>query len=329
MWLWACMWMLYADGGVEQAFITHDDFYEPVCVRVDKQGALYIPDAKEHKVWIFEADGTFRGSFGREGQGPGEFRDPSDLAFLPDGRILVGDGGNRRVHIFDAQGKFLKMFPIPDQPVGRMLVKDNEHFILSRTNGLGFSFSIGEEMKHRFGVFNLEGKQVSGFGSFVQHENPFLAMLLNDGPMDMMGDTTVYAGLITNDLIRYSGGKEDKGHYALRFEPKEPTAVQKEVKGPGGKVSYQMSVKADFLCYGLAVLNEKEILILRAVHNEDLGEDEDGIPVELVKIGLDGKPIKVYEGRYQGRNIAISPDGRYAYIINELEEDIAIARIAL
>jgi sugar lactone lactonase YvrE len=68
-------------------------------------------------IWIFGADGSYKGSFGEPGDGQGEFtfRRPScpdcpaagALAFAPDGSLFVADIGNHRVERFDPAGKFV------------------------------------------------------------------------------------------------------------------------------------------------------------------------------------------------------------------------------
>ena len=49
----------------------------------------------------FAADGTFIGTIGRLGSGPGEFKTPHDMAFDSTGRLLVADRGNDRIQFLD------------------------------------------------------------------------------------------------------------------------------------------------------------------------------------------------------------------------------------
>lgn len=56
----------------------------------------------------FSKDGTFIGSWGRLGSGPGEFRTPHSLAYDDTrGRLYVADRGNNRVQIFESDGTFV------------------------------------------------------------------------------------------------------------------------------------------------------------------------------------------------------------------------------
>jgi streptogramin lyase len=55
----------------------------------------------------FSADGKFIKSWGAFGYGPGQFRGAHSLAMDSRGRLFVADRGNRRIQIFDQDGKHL------------------------------------------------------------------------------------------------------------------------------------------------------------------------------------------------------------------------------
>ncbi|HRU07565.1 MAG TPA: protein kinase, partial [Candidatus Brocadiia bacterium] len=64
-----------------------------------------MADAPE--AWLRGAKVTVLGSWGREGSGRGEFREPCGVAVTRNGRVLVADRWNRRVQVFDGDGKWL------------------------------------------------------------------------------------------------------------------------------------------------------------------------------------------------------------------------------
>ena len=53
---------------------------------------------------------------GRRGKEPGQFNTPHSIATDANGNVYVADRGNRRIQVFDGDGKFLRQFTI-DVPV--------------------------------------------------------------------------------------------------------------------------------------------------------------------------------------------------------------------
>ena len=56
-------------------------------------------------------------SWGTPGTGPGQFNLPHTIAIDNNDNIYVGDRTNRRIQVFDTDGKFLRMFAIDVPPV--------------------------------------------------------------------------------------------------------------------------------------------------------------------------------------------------------------------
>jgi hypothetical protein len=69
-------------------------------VLVDSMGGLVVLDRDQPTVLWFDVDGEFRGSAGRGGSGPGEFRSVKRMALGSLGRIHVLDGA-RRITTFE------------------------------------------------------------------------------------------------------------------------------------------------------------------------------------------------------------------------------------
>ena len=78
-------------------------------VAFDGAGQLYVFDDQADRIFVVGPDGRYRRSFGRPGEGPGEFRSPAALAVYRDGRAVVADTRHRAYHIFDANGDFERM----------------------------------------------------------------------------------------------------------------------------------------------------------------------------------------------------------------------------
>ncbi len=83
----------------------------------DARGNLYLYDGSggvtgpwlDPRVLVFDADGSFVHTFGRSGQGPGEFNVPLNMAVMRDGTTVVGDLGHRAYQLFDESGAFVRL----------------------------------------------------------------------------------------------------------------------------------------------------------------------------------------------------------------------------
>ena len=84
-------------------------FNQPWGVAVNQRDEIAVTDRKNHRVQIFDCDGTFVRSFGCMGDQEGEFNEPTGIAFHND-NIAVVDRNNHRVQVFSAQGEFLYQF---------------------------------------------------------------------------------------------------------------------------------------------------------------------------------------------------------------------------
>ncbi len=71
-------------------------------------GDLLVSDGYVNsRVVRFSKDGTYMTEWGTKGSGPGQFDTPHSVEILADGRIIVGDRGNKRIQFFDRNGRYL------------------------------------------------------------------------------------------------------------------------------------------------------------------------------------------------------------------------------
>lgn len=77
------------------------------CAVNDTNNDIIVSDFHNHRVKVFDREGTFRFSFGSAGEGNGQFNAPTGVAVDRQGNILVADWGNSRIQVFDSQGSFL------------------------------------------------------------------------------------------------------------------------------------------------------------------------------------------------------------------------------
>jgi streptogramin lyase len=94
-------------------------FNQPTDVAWDSKGNSYFSDGYiNSRVGKANAKGEWVSSWGSLGTGPGQFDTPHGLAVSPRDEVFVADRGNRRIQVFDPEGKFLRQFTI-DVPVDR------------------------------------------------------------------------------------------------------------------------------------------------------------------------------------------------------------------
>lgn len=83
----------------------------------DKSGNTYISDGYiNSRVAKVDKNGNWLKSWGEPGDQPGQFNTPHSIAADARGNIYVADRGNRRIQVFDGEGKFLRQITI-DVPV--------------------------------------------------------------------------------------------------------------------------------------------------------------------------------------------------------------------
>jgi hypothetical protein len=77
----------------------------------------------------FDQHGKFLNSWGKAGNGPGEFETPHAIALDSKGRIYVADRSNARVQVFDRHGKHLDTWSNSIVPWGFAVTQQDEIWV--------------------------------------------------------------------------------------------------------------------------------------------------------------------------------------------------------
>ena len=85
-------------------------FQYPLGVAVNDTDEIVVVDNVNHRVQVFDSNGTFLRSFGRKGENPGEFINPNGVATGENRKIFVAEWGNHRVQVLSWEGRHLGSF---------------------------------------------------------------------------------------------------------------------------------------------------------------------------------------------------------------------------
>jgi len=104
------------EGKFVMAIGGKDYLQRPSGVAVSRDGSrVYVVDtggvkSQDHRVRVFDGQGTHLFDIGKRGMGDGEFNLPLSAAVGPNGNLYVVDAGNFRVQVFSPDGQFLSKF---------------------------------------------------------------------------------------------------------------------------------------------------------------------------------------------------------------------------
>jgi len=183
-------------------------FRQVTDVAWDADGNSYISDGYVNsRIAKVDKDGNWVKSWGEPGDKPGQFNTPHSIAVDVQGQVYVADRGNRRIQVFDGNGKFLRQIVIdvpadsdarpaignkPTQTTGTLApgapwtvcITPGPHQVLYSSDAFpGRIYKLSLEGKV-LGMFGKSGKQAGQFGWIHEIACPsenelYVAELLN------------------------------------------------------------------------------------------------------------------------------------------------------
>jgi len=92
---------------------------------VAPDGSVFLAQQRAHTIHKFDGSGRLVKSFGRRGQGPGDFQFPQHLSILDGKHLVVGEhAAGRRISLFDLDGGFVKLVRTGQGPFGAVALRD-------------------------------------------------------------------------------------------------------------------------------------------------------------------------------------------------------------
>lgn len=124
---------------------------------VDDRGYIYALDYKEKHVKVYDDNGKYLATMGKEGQGPGDIRGPHGVCITPQNEVMVPDSWNNRLTFFSQEGQFIRSITTTPfelletkidskgNVIGREVVRDEENSrweLKKFDSGLNYLFSL-------------------------------------------------------------------------------------------------------------------------------------------------------------------------------------------
>lgn len=120
---------------------------------------LWVADFSSHRIQRYTEEGAFVLGWGREGDGPGEFRGPAGVAVDRDGFVYVTDFYNQRVQKFTAEGRYVATWTGPG---GELDPFRGPAGIAVDAQGRVFVADVDQQQIH---VFRNDGVWLRSFGA--------------------------------------------------------------------------------------------------------------------------------------------------------------------
>ncbi len=155
---------------------------KPTGISIAPDGTVYVADTHYSRVVRFDPNGKRLGEFGTFGDGPGQFKLPSDVAFDRAGCIYVSEyGGNDRISKFSADRKYL--FSFGGRDAGEARLERPQALLV----GPDDTIWVTDACHHRVCRFDAQGKFLGAFGRAGQGMGelkfPYGLDMLTDGTL--------------------------------------------------------------------------------------------------------------------------------------------------
>lgn len=169
-------------------------FYGPRTITILDDDRLLIADTGNHRVQVFDKEGTPLQSFGSFGTGDGQMYEPVGLALAPDGTIYLGDTWNGRIQRFGSD--FVAFFDWSPN-AWRGDTNTQKPYLAVDSQGRVY---ITDPDRHRVIVFDVNGSYLARFGQFGTGNGQFN---LPNGIFIDAADNIYIADTGNNRILRF------------------------------------------------------------------------------------------------------------------------------
>ena len=274
-------------------------FYMPAGLALDGRGNIYILDTGNHRIQKFSPDGRFLASFGRQGQGPGEFAYPDSIDIDATDMIWVSDPNNQRLQVLTPEGAERKTIAFVRERVGKVRCT-NTGLVMTGGSGLLFSGLESEDenkaLPKLFRRLDLDGNVVGEYGEPQDFKHRLVNQMGNQVTFAVDEAGCIYlAYLYQNRVEKYS----PEGKILWRADRKlgystDPPKDKGKREARGGSVSIQMP-RMNQCAKGIAVDGGRRIWVV-TLCRQARKEEEVGVSMTMTMVGGERKMSMKAEG---------------------------------
>ena len=217
-------------------------FNRPSDLVLDDENNIYILDAGNCRIQKFDFTGKFVASFGREGQGPGEFQLPISLDIDARGNLIVADLRSRKIQIFSKEGSLLNTITMTKTPLSNVYALNSGLLATIGTLGYDVEGKGNEPLPKLIRLLDADGNIVKEFGDMFDYKHRMLNQKGNLFHFVVGDDDFIYLAFsFQNRIDKYSpqGILLWKADRVLNFKTKpldkgkiERTATSKSFYSP-------------------------------------------------------------------------------------------------
>ncbi len=221
-------------------------FYMPADIAFDSKDNIYILDSGNHRIQKFDANGKYLATFGRQGEGPGEFQYPMSLDINTEGYLYISDPQNQRIQILKPNGAEFTTIPMHENPAGKTKLFRSGQMLMAERQGF-ISFGTEDEEKNKelpklLKVLDSEGKVSKDFGEKRDYKDFLLNRMGNQIHFAIDKNDFIYVAFdYQNRIEKYSpeGTLLWRADRTLNYDTDKPKNKGSR-KASGGRVSLQM-----------------------------------------------------------------------------------------
>ncbi|HEX3703062.1 MAG TPA: peptidyl-alpha-hydroxyglycine alpha-amidating lyase family protein [Vicinamibacterales bacterium] len=144
-------------------------------------GTIFASDGEgaNTRVVKLSKDGTFIASWGTKGSGPGELSGPHCITMDTGGKLYVCDRGNKRIQVFDQDGRFLDQMTQFGTPVSIAIDAHDQMFVATPApeNRITIGTTKGQVLEKIEGLNSAHGIAVDAAGDIFVAESAGKAVL--------------------------------------------------------------------------------------------------------------------------------------------------------